>query len=87
MKQPEITEITEITASNANFVFQKLLGYPSQCIDLSKIQHCDSAGIAVLIEVKRQKIKKQQTVSYIKPSKQLLELSSFFNVSSLLFDE
>lgn len=57
---------------------------PQVTIDLSKVEECDSAGLALLIEVKRLCKAKQQSCQIEKMTKAMLALAEFCGVESLL---
>lgn len=80
-----LSGVTEITVDNANQVLSQLLGFSSDAIDLSAITHCDSAGIAVLLETKTRLAKQQRQVVFINARQQLYDLATFLKVADLLF--
>lgn len=82
-----LSAVTRITADNANKVLKQLLSIDDTHVDLSMIEHCDSAGIAVLIETKVQCQKQQRVICYHQPQQQLRDLAGFLKVADLLFDE
>lgn len=81
---------TRITVDNANTVYVQLqqLGMLQEgglVVDLSTVTHCDSAGVAALIEVKSEHAARQQQVNYTNPSQQLRDLARFLKVDAVLF--
>lgn len=75
-----------INADNANTVLQILVTQAEKCVDLSSVTYCDSAGIAVLLEVKSLLASEGKTISYQHPGQQLQDLATFLKVAELLFD-
>lgn len=75
----------QITADNAAVVLNWFLNQTDNTLDLSAVSHCDSAGIAVLLEVKKQLAQQQRQVVFVNPSPQLQDLANFLKVSPLLF--
>lgn len=55
-------------------------------VDLSAVSHCDSAGIAALIEAKAYANKHQRTLCYLSPQSQLKDLATFLKVDEILFN-
>ncbi|MGY0399179.1 MAG: STAS domain-containing protein [Ostreibacterium sp.] len=83
-----LSDTLSVDNTNANAILAKLLALQKtqgHTVDLSVVQYCDSAGIAVLIEAKAIFARHQQTLSYLNPTQQLLELATFLKVSKLLF--
>ncbi|PIE42137.1 MAG: hypothetical protein CSA47_01885 [Gammaproteobacteria bacterium] len=84
----------KITVDNANAVLLQLLTAANDSgaddavvhIDLHRLNYCDSAGVAALIAAKSQLAQRQKTLTYLNPPQQLLELTHFLKVDSLLFD-
>jgi len=79
-----------LTFTEANAALEKLLAFCAQqhddkALDLSNITHCDSAGIAVLIEIKKYVLQQQNTIRLKNPSKQLRSMAQFLQVDDLLF--
>ncbi len=79
-----------IGMDNAKFVLQQLLAGIDQAdtevtVDLSTITHCDSAGIAALIEAKSYALRQQKPLTYSAPPSQLRDLAVFLKVEALLF--
>lgn len=78
-----------MTIENANVVageLRRLIATKSTAkIDLSAVSHCDSAGVAALIEAVSYAKKQQHTLHLYHPQKQLRELSAFLKVDALLF--
>lgn len=82
---PTVLNSGQITADNAAVVLSSLLSQADNTVDLSAVNHCDSAGIAVLLEVKKQLAQQQRQVVFVNPSPQLQDLADFLKVSPLLF--
>lgn len=80
-----LSSVSEITADNANNVLQILLRATGGDVSLSSIQHCDSAGLAVLLEAKKRLAKQQAALSYVDVPQQVRELADFLKVSNVLF--
>ncbi len=78
-------DVTEITVDNADKVLSQLVSLTTDTIDLSAITHCDSAGIAVLLETKTRLAKQQRQVVFINATQQLHDLATFLKVADLLF--
>ncbi len=84
-----------IDIDNANTLLQQLYafidGTASQTdeqtlsINLAKVEHCDSAGIACLLEAKVYAEQQQKSLTYDQPAAQLHELAQFFNLEGWLF--
>lgn len=77
-----------LTAANAHQVLKMLTGHLSDApliIDLSAVNHCDSAGLAVLIAIKSKGDAKNNAISYANPTQQLTALAQFLKVSDYLF--
>ncbi len=84
-----------IDIDNANTLLQQLYAFidstASQTaeqalnIPLAKVEHCDSAGIACLLEAKVYAEQQQKNLTYDKPVAQLRELAQFFNLEDYLF--
>lgn len=78
----------QLNINNADEVLQQLVQTSNNDdynVDLSIIKHCDSAGIAALIETKAVLLKQHRNIHYINPSQQLIELATFLKVQQLLF--
>ncbi|KTD45308.1 putative anti-sigma-B factor antagonist (Anti-anti-sigma-B factor) [Legionella quinlivanii] len=56
-------------------------------INLEKVQHCDSAGLALLIEAKRLARQFNRTCKITGMSRQLAALAEFCRVSNLLAND
>ena len=54
------------------------------CLDLNEVTHCDSAGLALLIEAKRLCKKKNKVFKVIAVPPNTLSLAEFCGVGSLL---
>lgn len=82
---------TRLTQENANRAVRQLCGMidtasnATACIDLSAVVHCDSAGLAALIEAKTYATSRQYTLIYQQPGQQLCALATFLKVKQLLF--
>lgn len=76
-----------INISNAETVLSQLNGFvePSLNVDLSAVTHCDSAGLAALIEGKRLAKAQQREITYHDAPKQLLDLAKFLKIDDWLF--
>ncbi len=60
---------------------------PSPTIRLNKVEHIDSAGLALLIDWARQSIEHQQ-ILFSQPNDQLLRLLNLYNLGNVLpFDD
>lgn len=55
-------------------------------VDLSAVNHCDSAGVAALIEAKAYANQHQRTLCYLSPQSQLKDLATFLKVDEILFN-
>lgn len=78
-----------LSINNADDVFQRLLqasNADDYTVDLSVVEHCDSAGIAALIETKAVLLKQHRDICYVNPGQQLAELAAFLKVQQLLFE-
>lgn len=78
----------QLTIDNADKAFQHIVNASATStvtIDLSTVQHCDSAGIAALIEAKANRLNRQQSTDYQNPNQQLRDLAAFLKVDELLF--
>lgn len=53
-------------------------------IDLAAVTHCDSAGVALLIELQRSARSSGRSLSFTNMPKQLRELAEFFGVAAML---
>lgn len=80
---------TRITVDNANDVHQQLQQLTDTqdgvSVDLYAVVHCDSAGIAALIEIQAAQLAKGRRVNFQNPSRQLQDLAQFLKVDELLF--
>ncbi len=84
-KTSVLSGVAEITTDNADAVLSQLLQFSDDAIDLSLVKHCDSAGIAVLLETKAKFTKQQRQVVFLNPTQQLRDLATFLKVADLLF--
>lgn len=57
---------------------------PSFCLDLSDVIHCDSAGLAFLIEAKKLCQQKNKTFEVVGISSEALSLAEFCGVKSII---
>ncbi len=79
--------VTQITVDNADAVLSQLLQLSGDAVDLSAVAHCDSAGIAVLLEARAAWAKQRQQKTFLHPSQQLHDLAAFLKVTELLFHQ
>lgn len=77
--------VTQITVDNADAVLSQLLQCTADVVDLSAIEHCDSAGVAALLEAKAVFSQQQRALIFAHPAQQLHDLATFLKVSDLLF--
>lgn len=77
--------VNEITMTNANSILQSIVASDDATIDLSGVNHCDTAGIAVLLQAKSSRLANNKDIQYINVPQQVAELASFLNVSTSLF--
>lgn len=56
------------------------------CCDLSSVSHCDSAGLALLIEAKRLARKHGKVCQFLGMSKEIEVLAQFCGVNHMLCD-
>lgn len=78
----------QLTIDNADQVFKQLLSGSDEShiiVDLSCVEHSDSAGLAALVEVKAVLLSQKQTICYCHPAQQLKDLARFFKIDSILF--
>lgn len=77
-----------INVDNANNILANLMNQVDDkqpIVDLSPVMHCDSAGVAVLIEAKVLMKQRDIDIEYVSPSPQLRQLATFLKVEQLLF--
>lgn len=53
-------------------------------LSLARVEHCDSAGLALLLELKRRAQSAQQPLRFTDAPQQLRELSGFFGLDQAL---
>lgn len=53
-------------------------------LDLAAVTQCDSAGVALLLELQRRAHKKGSTLRFINAPQQLRDLAGFFGIGSVL---
>lgn len=85
--EPKLALPTALTFDNADKILAQLLAANelNSDIDLSTVTHCDSAGLAALIEAKAIFNTKEQAINYLNASTQLHDLAVFLKVDDLLF--
>ena len=82
--------LTFETATAEMTRFLKMLkAHPSAAfeLDLSQVEHCDSAGLALLLEVKRVCTLKQVTLSFKHFPKAVTSLATFVGVKEILLGD
>lgn len=81
---------SEMTIYHADRVKRQLLaaleGHPAVEIDLSGIEEIDSAGVQLLILVKRQALATGRSVRFVRHSPAVLEIFGLFNLSAFFGD-
>ncbi len=53
-------------------------------VDLSKVEHCDTSGIAMLIDIKKQCHKYSKNLQLIKIPQKITELARFYEVDEII---
>ncbi|MGH8445394.1 MAG: STAS domain-containing protein [Solimonas sp.] len=53
-------------------------------LDLGQVTHCDSAGAALLLELRRTALKKGRSLAFINAPRQLRDLVIFFGLDDVL---
>lgn len=67
-------------------LFKALLAEPGDvfCLDLSEVKHCDSAGLALLIEARKLCKQRNKVLNVIGVSPETQSLAEFCGVKSIL---
>ncbi|NKF23885.1 STAS domain-containing protein [Solimonas marina] len=53
-------------------------------LDLAGVTHCDSAGAALLLELRRRALSKGNTLRLVNAPQQLRDLTDFFGIADVL---
>lgn len=54
------------------------------CVDLSRVTQCDSASLALLLELMRLASQKNISISFINPPKQMMDIANVNGLNALL---